>query len=211
MPRFSDLTGRRFGRLVVVGLAERTRRHKIRYLCKCDCGELKSIDANGLRAGNNLSCGCLRTENRIRHGMHQHPLYNIWKGMRRRCTVDTDRAWDNYGGRGITVCPQWNEEDGINQFIKDMGERPLGYTLERIDNDGPYSPENCEWVTMSKQKQNTRRSRYIEHDGLRLTLSEWARRLGVSKGRTRRRFLLGQSIGDLVLSRAESSDSPADH
>jgi hypothetical protein len=198
MPRFDDLTGRRFGRLVVVNLVERTSRYRIRYLCKCDCGEVRSINGGGLRAGNHMSCGCLRRENRIRHGMHKHPLYNIWKGMRRRCTVETDRAWDNYGGRGITVCPQWNEEDGIHQFINDMGERPPGYTLERIDNDGPYSPENCEWRTMSEQKQNTRRSRYIEHDGLRLTLSEWARRLGVSKYRTRRRFMLGQSIGDLI-------------
>ena len=159
-----DLTGHQYGRLTVIRRAGH-RGKKVIWLCSCKCGgEARPTSAN-LRNGTTKSCGCLQIETaaaaaRKRSTVHGHnptgkasPTYNSWHSMRARCTRASHKSYPNYGGRGITVCDRWRE---FANFLSDMGERPDGMTLDRIDNDGNYEPLNCRWATASQQQQNKR-------------------------------------------------------
>src|SRR5678815_1904357 len=133
-PNKIDLTGRRFGRLLLLHEGERTHRWQPRWLCRCDCGVLKTVDARHLREGRVVSCGCHRRDLATKHRMSQTPIYKSWSEMRRRCSNPNDSQWSLYGGRGITVCDRWSS---FENFLADMGERLPGRTLDRINNDGP--------------------------------------------------------------------------
>jgi len=109
--------------------------------------------------------------------MYQHPLYCCWRSMRARCLRPYDKSYARYGGRGITVCAEWGD---FWTFVNDMGERPAGCGLDRIDNDGPYAPWNCKWSTPAEQQKNTKTTRLIEVDGEKLCVADWARRFGVT-------------------------------
>ena len=125
--------------------------------CRCECGNESRPRAGSIKAGTTLSCGCYQLESRRTHGLSSHPLYGTWYGMVRRCTVPTAREYPDYGGRGITVCEQWlGLPDGLLRFVADVGERPEGWTLDRIDNDGGYEPDNVKWATPKQQNGNRR-------------------------------------------------------
>jgi len=148
-----DLAGTRFGTLVVVRLAEPDYFGKSQWVCQCDCGVQTIVRANALRRGTVSGCGCTNPR-RTTHGRSKTPAYRSWACMIRRCLFDTSPNYRHYGGRGITVCEEWKK---FENFHRDMGERPVGYQLDRIDNDGNYEPGNCRWVTPKENSNNRRR------------------------------------------------------
>lgn len=194
-PYVKDLSGQRFGRLSVVSYAGRTK-HSTFWNCLCDCGNYHQVDGSSLKRGFTRSCGCLSNETRIihktTHGFGKHPLRNTYLLMIRRCYNPKNPSYGRYGGRGITVCTRWLES--FADFVADMGERPAGYSIDRIDNDGPYSPENCRWATVAQQNNNKRWNHRLTHNDQTLTIGEWSNRIGIPRGTINSRLRYGWPI-----------------
>lgn len=184
MGKLIDLTGQRFGRWTVLSRAESNKWRATRWLCQCDCGKTKIVVGSSLRRGLSLSCGCLHDELAIQlfttHGGIKSRLYKIYHNMKSRCCNKMNPDYHHYGGRGITICDEW-----LYSFAK-FREWALqsGYneklTVDRIDVNGAYSPENCRWVTMKVQQNNKRNGRTITFQGETHTISEWADITGIS-------------------------------
>lgn len=165
--------------------------------CRCTCGNLHVVANSVLRAGETRSCGCSSLDRRTRYGLSHDPVYRSWRSMQHRCYVETNDDYHRYGGRGIVVCDRWRES--FAAFVEDMGLRPSSlHTLDRKNNDGNYTPENCRWATKKEQAVNRASTIYLEHNGVRATFSEWSDRLGISRGTIRSRYYAGKSIEQIL-------------
>lgn len=177
----------RYGRLTVIGNA------KGGWLCRCDCGTEKVVRAQCLKSGATQSCGCYQRDVRQRpwkHGMTYKPIYRLWVSMVDRCTRQNVPNYPLYGGRGIRVCERWMT---FENFYADMGDRPEGMSLDRIDSDGNYEPSNCRWATAKQQANNVRRNVLLTHNGKTQSIGLWAAELGIGIQTIRTRINRGAS------------------
>ena len=180
-----DLTGKRFNRLVVVRFSH-NQGHKRMWECLCDCGKTTFVATCNLTSNRVKSCGCLKMEGLIQrsttHNQRHTNLYEVWKTMRQRCGNPKNRAYHNYGGRGICVCNEWKSNfQSFYEWSMNNGYKQ-GLTIDRIDVNGNYCPENCRWVNRRIQANNMRVNKLITYNGETDTLANWARRLNIKYG-----------------------------
>lgn len=189
--------GQRFGRLTVLRRGPNSKSGDIRWWCECDCSRAcVLVSSNGLVRKGTSSCGCLQREAASKsfttHGQSKTPEYRCWMHIRERCENPNSKDYASYGGRGIAVCDRWQT---FELFLEDMGSRPsAAHSIERLDVDGDYHPSNCVWADLSTQARNKTTSIWLEHDGKRLHLVEWARLLGITPGGLRYRLRAGWSV-----------------
>lgn len=185
-----DYCGQRFGRLTAQWLLERRDKGDHIWYFLCDCGGMIHLNIKSARSGHTQSCGCIKREETVErnttHGLSKTRAYKVWKDMRSRCNNPKNAEYDNYGGRGIMVCDRWGNFEG---FYGDMGDRPEGMTIDRIEPNGNYEPTNCRWATAIQQANNRRGTIWHTRNGETKPLSEWCVLLGVdhSKARYRKR------------------------
>lgn len=176
MGKPENLVGKKFGRWLVIG-RDNT---KHLWLCRCECGTERYISTGKLNAGATKSCGC---SFRTRHGLSHHPLAARYNLMLARCYDCNSAAYKNYGGRGIYVCERWLGNEGLVNYINDVSKLPhakdAGVDLDRINNDGPYSPTNVHWVTRAKNLRNYRRNLYVTVNGEKLVAIDAAKNLHI--------------------------------
>ncbi len=191
----TDLSGQRYSALVCLHPVEIKKNSHIMYVCRCDCGNEKTISSSNLRSGHTQSCGCLLANvvsaTNKSHSKSRTRIYRVWTQMMQRCYKEYAPNYKWYGGSGVTVDPAWHS---FEQFYADMGDPPPGMTLERKRHDGPYSMENCRWATRQEQAENKRNSVHITYRGETKTLTAWERELGVRKDFFGKRLRRGLSV-----------------
>lgn len=205
MSKILDLTSQKFGRLKVLQFIE-IRKHHSYWLCKCNCGNITEASNSSLRTGKVKSCGCLRKEvtrqNAIKtkttHHLANTRIYNVWRSMKKRCYLKTHKAYKDYGGRGIKVCNEWKNDFMcfynwaiINGYKEDL-------TLDRIDVNGDYEPNNCRWVDWKIQQNNRRDNIHIQYNGENKTVYEWANEFNIKYCTLWWRIKNGWSIEDAL-------------
>ena len=176
--------GDKFGRLTVIGYCgvQMISGNPNRvWKCKCDCGNVVDVRTSKLKSGSKRSCGCLMIEHQkeapIKHGKSHSREFNTWQRMKQRCYTKGCDSYKNYGARGIKVCDRWLHS--FENFYADMGEAPKGYSIDRIDSNGDYCPENCRWASMREQQNNKRNTFLITFNGITKPLSYWSETLGI--------------------------------
>lgn len=202
MPRIKSLVGRRFGSLRVVSLHGRvlsgTQRRTV-WDCVCDCGGTARAQGGHLLGGTTKSCGCLRKSwlSLTTHGLASSPHYATWASMFRRCENPQDKDFHRYGGRGIAVDSAWRD---VRVFASDMGPRPPGHTLERVDNNKSYGPDNCVWASKKRQARNRSTARLIAIGGVVKSVTEWAEEACINRNTVFARLRKGVSGPALIQS-----------
>ena len=204
-----DLTGQRFGRLVALGIACRNAKGRILWRCRCDCGNETRSKVDNLTRGIATSCGCLNREKaskraKLRNTTHGHTCrgsasteYRTWCSMLQRCKYPYTNDYERYGGRGIKVCERWQS---FENFLSDMGLKPTPkHSIDRQDIDGHYEPGNCRWATIEEQANNKSNTRWLEVNGQRKSLTQWARERGISAWVISGRLKKGWSPHDSVM------------
>jgi len=194
-----DLTGKLFNNLRVVG-REKNKHGQYEWRCICVCSREVFLSSSSLISGKSKSCGCLKSslisEANKTHGMCHSSEYNIWLKMKDRCYKLDAKSYHNYGARGIEVCERWRHS--FENFYEDMGPRPEGTSLDRIDNNGNYKPENCRWATCYEQSRNSRQNVFITHGGVTKVVRDWASYLGMNYGTLLHRIRRGWDVHDAL-------------
>lgn len=184
-----NLINQKFGRLLVIKLHS-IKNRATQWLCKCECGKKTIVSVGDLRSGHTKSCGCLHQEiinhgrAHFKHGMEGTIFYSKWAGMKRRCLNKNDKKYFRYGGRGIIVCDKWLK---FNNFRDDMYQSYLEHfkqygkntSIDRINNNGNYEPNNCKWSTQKEQTNNMRKNIFITYMGTTLTMKQWSEKLNI--------------------------------
>ncbi len=200
----TDLTGRRFGKLKVKEMAKYRKGRRVVWTCECDCGNIIDIPGVNLTKKNGTkSCGCICRK----HGMFGTRIYGVWRSMKERCYVESNISYHNYGGRGITVCDEWQEFIPFMEWAYANGYDETAErgecTLDRIDVNGNYEPSNCRWVPMSVQSNNRNDNVYIEYNGVVDTLSNHARNAGIKPTLAEDRKIKGKSADEIFAKKKE--------
>ena len=183
MKNFNDLIGHKFGKLTVIKNVGTNKRHNTLWLCKCECGNNKIVARDKLITGNTKSCGCLKKQHcsslHKTHSLSNTKIGYTWRGMKSRCYNPKNENYKNYGGRGIKVCDEWLNDfmNFYNWSINNGYKEDL--SIDRINSDGNYEPNNCRWITWKEQTRNTRRNRMITYNNEAHCLAEWAEILGI--------------------------------
>jgi hypothetical protein len=176
-----DLHGRVFGNWTVIARAGSDSGRNALWVCRCVCGSIRNVVGYTLTSGTSSGCGCIKKALGHTSAGKTSAEYMAWRQMRRRCTNRNATGYKDYGGRGITVCKEWDTFEG---FFSDMGPRPsLLHSIDRIDNNGPYTPMNCRWSTKKEQSNNTRSNHLVEYEGSIYTISNLARKMGATRSR----------------------------
>ena len=193
MGKFEDLTGQTFGYLLVLEYVGKNKSGNSLWRCRClCCGNEVIVAANHLKSGQQ-SCGCLKRKgNNTKHGMSRTKIYHTWGLMMYRCYNPNAKGFDRYGGRGIKVCDRWHD---FNNFYEDVSQMEnfgrAGYTLDRIDVNGDYCPENVRWADRKTQQRNTRANVKVEYEGVQMCLIEAAEKSGINYRTLQRRYYAG--------------------
>lgn len=184
--RSSDIKGMIFGRLKVLRRDGLSPKRRAMWLCVCECGITKRIAGVSLRRGETRSCGCLQKEfakgnpTNVTHNMSSTPEYRAWSRMKQRCLNDDDVRFHRYGGRGVKVCDRWLIS--FENFFKDVGPMPsIHHSLDRVDNDGDYKPENVQWATDEMQANNRSTNKIIDAMGMSMTVAQWSKSTGINE------------------------------
>ena len=210
MPKVKDLTGMKFGRLTVIKRHGYMYKNKIAWLCKCDCGNEKVVIGDSLKRGLVRSCGCLHSEkwNKIitTHGLSEHPLYNIWCAMKRRCNNPKTERYPHYGGRGIKVCAEWeNDFKAFYDWSVSHGYKKE-LSIDRIDANGNYCPENCRWADNYTQSINRTDNRRFLYRGKEYTVSELSNMFNINYHKLYRKLVRGTNIDEIIKEMSQCSN-----
>lgn len=199
---FVDLVGRRFGKWEVLRRST-SRPTPTKWVCRCECGTVRDVVGASLTRGVSKCCGCDRANlaatlksRSTTHGRTNTPEWRAWNGMLARCYTPSHTSFHLYGGRNVQVCERWRQS--FDNFFADLGERPAGCSLGRIDNARDYSPENVRWETDREQMNNTRSNRLLTYGGLTLTVAQWSRRTGISYTAIWQRLDSGWTVEDAL-------------
>jgi hypothetical protein len=200
MPAFQDLTGQKFGRLLVESCSDR-RSGNIYWSCLCDCGQRCTVRADRLKSGETKSCGCWHvesvTQRSTKHGGIRSGSYKTWQAMIERCRNPNNSGYHLYGARGVRVCPEWSAS--YQAFRDDMGDRPSDrHSIDRIDPNGDYGPSNCRWATPNQQARNRRDSNNLTLNGVTRNIADWSDSIGISVGGIKKRLRLGWTIEEAL-------------
>lgn len=201
MTKTKVILGAKYGKLTPIEIVGRNKYGLLLFKCACDCGNTKIIGSRYLTDGKIVSCGCKRG-----NGTHTGITYKSWISAKQRCSNPHNHNYKNYGGRGIKMCERWL--NSFERFLDDMGERPsIKYTLDRIDVNGDYEPSNCKWATKLEQANNRRDCHYIEIDGEKLTVTQFARKYNLNLSNTFYELRKGLSPCEIVSKYTKKNDT----
>ena len=184
MSKRIDLTGRKIGKLTVIQYAGNDKGKNARWECRCDCGRRTVVAGNHLRNGHTQSCGCLQRDrassSNTKHGGSKTRLHKTWSGMKDRCLNPNNKAYERYGGRGITICDEWRDDfQAFYGWAMSNGYSD-SLTIDRVDSNGNYAPSNCRWITNKEQQNNKRNNRYLTYNGETHMVKDWAKITGLN-------------------------------